>query len=57
MIANIIAVTLIALWAAFVVRSVVKSKQKQKKTGVPSGCYSCKAYQNGTCKSHCEAKK
>ncbi len=57
MIANVISVLLIVLWTGFVIHSIIKSKKKEKKSGIPAGCYSCKAFQNGMCKKHCEAKK
>jgi hypothetical protein len=57
MIVNIIAITVIVLWAAFVLYSVLKSKINQKKSGLPSGCYSCSAYKTGMCKHNCKAQK
>lgn len=57
MVANIILVLLIAFWAGFVLLSVLKKKRREKKNGIPAGCYSCKSFQSGMCKFHCEAKK
>ncbi len=57
MIANIILVSLIVFWAGFVLFSVLKKKRREKKSGIPVGCYSCKCFQSGMCKFHCEAKK
>lgn len=57
MVANIILVLLIAFWAGFVLLSVLKKKRREKKNGIPAGCYSCKSFQSGVCKFHCEAKK
>ena len=42
MIANIIAVAIIVFWAGFVVLSVLKKKRRERKNGIPAGCYSCK---------------
>ncbi len=57
MIVNIIAITVIVLWAAFVLYSVLKSKINQKKSGLPSSCYSCSAYKTGMCKHNCKAQE
>lgn len=53
MIANIFIVLFIVFWIVFVVHSIIKSKKIEKKSGIPAGCYSCKAFKDGKCKSHC----
>mgnify|MGYP004418266767 CR=1 FL=1 len=57
MIANIIIVAVVVFWAGFVVLSILKKKRREKKNGIPAGCYSCKAFQSGMCKFHCEERK
>ncbi|WP_296022611.1 MULTISPECIES: hypothetical protein [unclassified Treponema] len=57
MIANIFIVLFIAFWIVFVVHSIIKSKKIEKKSGIPAGCYSCKAFKDGRCKSCCGENK
>ncbi len=57
MIANILIIMIIVFWVGFVIFSVLRKRKKEKKTGIPMGCYSCPVLKNGKCPKHCEAKK
>ncbi len=57
MIANIIVIAVVVFWAGFVVLSILKKKRRERKNGIPAGCYSCKSFQSGMCKLHCEERK
>ena len=48
---------IIVFWVGFVIFSVLRKRKKEKKTGIPMGCYSCPVFKNGKCPKHCEAKK
>ena len=58
MIANILAVIIIAAWTAATIYSIVKKRNDAKKKGVSAGCISCSAYKAGECSSgHCTSEE